>query len=169
MRILRAIFFLSPIAGLSILTPEVLVPHAAAQISPPNLHQPDINLPDPARDTPLSEAELIAVFHGRTHKGSYNFKRKNIDTFAFEETTDTDVTIHHQQGKRIDTGRWKINDTYICYAYDDQSLRPACFEIYQRGNCYYHYQKMVFSQSIEGFTARSVIKGDTPDCEPHIS
>ena len=53
------------------------------------------NMPDVTTDTPLSEAELILTFEGQTHRGSYNFKRRNINTFAFEETTAEDGSIRH--------------------------------------------------------------------------
>jgi len=129
----------------------------------------NINMPDPEFDNPLSETELSAVFEGQTHRGSYNFKRKDIDTFSFEETTKTDGNIRHVQGGRVDTGDWNIQDSQICYRYDAEGLLPACFEIYQRGNCYYHYQKTVDGVALESFTARSVIKGDHPDCAPQIS
>jgi len=128
-----------------------------------------MNTPDPASDTPLSESELIAVFNGQTHSGSYNFIRRNIKTFSFEERTAKDGSIHHVQGDRIDTGQWSIKNTQICYHYDAEDLNPACFEIYQRGNCYHHYQKSVRSKDYERFTARSVIKGEEPDCAPRMS
>lgn len=127
------------------------------------------NMPDVTTDTPLSEAELILTFEGQTHRGSYNFKRRNINTFAFEETTAEDGSIRHIQDNRIDTGDWFIAEGEICYHYDADDLNPACFEIYQRGNCYYHYQKSVRGIARTGFTARSVIKGEEPDCAPRIS
>jgi len=128
-----------------------------------------INTPDPTSDVPLSESELTTVFKGQTHRGSYNFIRRNIKSFSFEETTSTDGSIRHVQGKRIDTGEWFVEESEICYHYDADDLNPACFEIYQRGNCYYHYQKSVRGIDREGFTARSVIKGEEPDCAPRIS
>jgi len=128
-----------------------------------------INMPDVVNDTPLSETELLTVFKGQTHRGSYNFKRRDIDTFAFEETTYENGDIRHIQGERKDTGDWSVIDNQICYRYDADNLLPACFEIYQRGNCYYHFQKTVNGLTYEKFTARSVIKGDNPDCAPHVS
>ena len=127
------------------------------------------NMPEPDHDTPLSNSELSAVFDGQTHRGSYNFRRKDIDTFAFEETTKSGGDIRHVQGGRVDTGDWSLTGNRICYRYDAEGLLPACFEIYQRGNCYYHYQKTINGVALESFTARSVIKGDHPDCAPQIS
>jgi len=128
-----------------------------------------MNFPDIETDTPLSEAELFSTFEGQTHRGSYYFQRQNIRTFSFEETTAKDGSIRHVQGSRIDTGEWFIEATEICYHYDADDLNPACFEIYQRGNCYYHYQKSVRGIARSRFTARSVIKGEEPDCAPRIS
>lgn len=128
-----------------------------------------VNLPDISTDIPLSDTELAQVFKGQTHRGSYNFIRRDMQTFSFEEATRADGSIRHEQGARIDTGKWSIKDTQICYLYDADDLNPACFEIYQRGNCYYHYQKSVRGTDREGFTARSVIKGEEPDCAPRIS
>jgi len=125
--------------------------------------------PDIETDSPLSETELLSTFKGQTHRGSYNFKRRDIRTFAFEETTAKDGSIRHIQGDRIDTGEWFVEKSEICYHYDADDLNPACFEIYQRGNCYYHYQKSLRGIARSGFTARSVIKGEEPDCAPRIS
>ena len=135
----------------------------------PIIASAQVDLPDVTSDTPLSETELLSTFNGQTHRGSYNFQRKNIRTFAFEETTSNDGSIRHVQGDRIDTGEWFVEETEICYQYDAEDLNPACFEIYQRGNCYYHYQKSVRGIARNGFTARTVIKGEEPDCAPHIS
>jgi len=137
--------------------------------------QAQANFPDPVSDTPLSEAELIAVFKGETHRGTYSFKRLNFKTYGFEETTDNEGGIKHIQDGHMDTGFYNIIDNQICYNYnpnersDFSNSNPICFNIYQRGNCYYHYQRSVNHQPVTGFTARSVIKGDNPDCAPQIS
>lgn len=128
-----------------------------------------LDFPDITTEAPLSESELFATFEGQTHRGSYHFKRRDIETFSFEETTGSDNSIRHIQGGRVDTGEWFIEDIEICYHYDAEDLNPACFEIYQRGNCYYHYQKSARGIARSGFTARSVIKGEEPDCAPRIS
>lgn len=122
--------------------------------------------PDVDKESALDETDLKAVFSGQTHVGSYNFLSRNIQTYSFEETTQTDGRTVHTQGTRVDTGDWTIKSDRICYDYDDPALQAACFRIYQRGNCYYHYQVSMMGQSVYGFTARTVIKGETPDCEP---
>ena len=138
--------------------------------------QAQVNMPDPTSDSPLSETELTAVFKGQTHLGTYSFKRLSFKSFGFEETTAKDGQIKHVQDGHTDTGTYKIKDKLICYSYDPNergefaNFNPICFNIYQRGNCYYHYQRSVRNDTtVRGFTARSVIKGDNPDCAPQIS
>jgi len=139
------------------------------------LAQAQVNMPDPAIDMPLTQAELTAVFKGQTHRGTYSFQRPSFKSFGFEETTTIDGGVQHVQDAHTDTGHYKIKDNQICYSYDPNErgefaqFNPICFNIYQRGNCYYHYQRSVQNKSVRGFTARSVIKGDTPNCAPQIS
>lgn len=127
---------------------------------------PEDGYPDIEQDTPLSSAELTSVFKGQKHLGSYNFLTREIATFAFEETTLADGSILHVQEDKVDTGQWTIIGNTICYDYDDPALRQACFKIYAQGNCYYHYQVSTEGRPQFGFTARSVIAGQTPNCEP---
>ena len=127
---------------------------------------PEDSYPDVEYDEPISEAKLRAAFTGKKHKGSYNFLNRDITTFAFEETTYSDGRIRHVQEGKVDTGQWKITDNVICYDYDDPELLQACFRMYIRGNCYYHYQVSVQGYPKFGFSARSVIDGETPNCEP---
>ena len=54
--------------------------------------------PDPSQEAPLNQAELIEAFSDKTHRGAYTFKRPNIDTFAFEETTTSDGRTVHIMG-----------------------------------------------------------------------
>ena len=125
-------------------------------------------LPDISVEAPLTEDQLYAVFSGQTHSGSYNFLSRDITTYAFEEETAADGSIKHVQQHRVDTGQWTIEGNVICYDYDDPELLQACFNIYARGNCYYHHQISVTGQARFGFTARSVIKGERPNCEPSL-
>ena len=137
-----------------------LFPFSAAALGP------DEPYPDVENSDPISEAALRAAFSGKTHVGSYNFLNRDITTFAFEETTLEDGKIRHIQQGILDTGKWTIKKNIICYDYDDPTLRQACFHMYLRGNCYYHYQVSVEGFPKFGFTARSVVKGETPNCEP---
>lgn len=124
-------------------------------------------LPDPARELPLSEDQLLAAFSDRTHRGTYNFKRPNIDSFAFVETTTSDGKTNHAHGDKVDVGTWKVMSNVICFHYtnwDGTTTHNACFNIFQKGNCYYHYGlRSGFGGG--AFTARSVHAGETPECE----
>lgn len=125
--------------------------------------------PDVEQEAPLSGGELETAFKGQTHLGTYNFLHNNITSYAFEETTLADGSIRHVQQGKIDTGQWEITDNTICYDYNDPSLLQACFQIYARGNCYYHYHLSTQGRyGPYGFTARSVIAGETPNCEPSL-
>lgn len=141
----------------------------------PQLATAQVNMPDPASDIPLSETELTAVFKGQTHRGTYSFKRTNFKSFGFEETTRRDGRVKHVQDGHTDTGTYTIKGNKLCFSYDQNersefsNFNPICFNIYQRGNCYYHYQRSVNGKAVRGFTARSVIKGDNPDCALQIS
>jgi len=130
-------------------------------------------VPDIETTTSLDAEGLLAVFSGKTHLGTYSFLRGDISTYAFTETTFANGDVRHVQKtyekEIIDLGQWEIEDDRICYEYDDPRLRPACFRIYVVGNCYYHYQTEVSGFPASGFTARSVIKGERPDCEPAIA
>ena len=133
----------------------------------------DYYLPDIEDTRSLDGQGLLAVFSGQTHRGTYSFLRKDIITYAFSETTYADGRVKHIQKSHvkevIDSGQWEIEDDTICYDYDNERLRQACFRIYVVGNCYYHYQVSVEGFPASGFTARSVIKGERPDCEPSVA
>ena len=145
---------------LALFTIACLLPFHAAALGP------DETYPDVEHNEPLTEVELRAAFTGQKHLGSYNFLNRDISSFAFEETTGADGKIRHVQQGQVDTGKWEIVKNVICYDYDDPKLRQACFRMYVRGNCYYHYQVSVEGYPKFGFTARSVIAGETPNCEP---
>jgi len=136
--------------------------------------QPDENgdfLPDPTQETPLGEQELLAAFSGQTHRGTYNFKRVDIETFAFTETTSADGTTHHRHGDKIDIGTWRVKRNVICFVYEDwdNGVNQHCFNVFKRGNCFYHFGLRSGSGGLGGaFTARSVHADETPDCEPSM-
>jgi len=144
---------------------------AVAQDAPSELPmQPNLDgdyLPDTSQELPLSERDLRAAFSDKTHRGTYNFKRPEIDSFAFVETTKSDGTTRHVHGDKIDTGTWRVMANVICFHYInwDGGTHDACFNVYQKGNCYYHYG---LNMGLGGgsFTARSVHSGEIPECEP---
>ena len=124
--------------------------------------------PDIEFETPLEETQLYEVFKGKTHRGTYNFLAREIKTFAFEEETADDGSIVHKHGPKTDTGHWTNAGNVICYDYDDPAIATGCFNIYSRGNCYYHYNVSSNGRPAFGFTARSVVKGERPNCEPNL-
>jgi len=130
-------------------------------------------VPDIETAPSLTEEGLLSAFSGQTHLGTYSFLRDNIDTVAFTETTFEDGRIRHvqksSQKEHVDTGQWELEDDNICYDYDNPGLTQACFKIFVVGNCYYHYQTSVQGFPAFGFTARSVIKGERPNCDPAIA
>ena len=123
-------------------------------------------LPDPSQEVPLSEEELIEAFSDKTHRVTYNLKRQNIESFAFEETTTSDGKTRHIHGDKVDTGTWRVKANVICFSYDNWNggTETFCFNIYKRGNCFYHYGL----NSGGNFSARTVHAGEIPDCEPSI-
>ncbi|MGB6231425.1 MAG: hypothetical protein WBF53_15025 [Litorimonas sp.] len=128
-------------------------------------------MPNPDQDIPLGEEELLDAFSDKTHTGTYTFERKNIDTFAFRETTTSDGRTEHRHGDKLDTGIWRVRENVICFVYDnwDGQVHRACFNIFKRGNCFYHYGLHYGAGGLQGnFTARSVHEGETPDCEPSM-
>lgn len=128
-----------------------------------------LEMPDVSQVTPLNEADLLAAFTDKTHQGTYNFRRPNIDTFEFEETTTSDGRTRHVHGPKVDTGTWRVKANVICFHYEGwqgELDHFACFNIYKQGNCFYHYGLSGFGRGGGNFTARSVHKGDVPDCVP---
>lgn len=126
-------------------------------------------MPDIETEIPLDAKSLEEAFSGKTHRGSYNFKVRNLEGFHFEEWTSQSGEVLHRMGERLDVGAWEIVEDKICYSYDSSDLLPACFSFYQKGNCFYHYQETVGGVVAPHFTAVSVIKGEAPNCEAPLS
>jgi hypothetical protein len=125
-------------------------------------------LPDPSQELPLSGNALFNAFSGMTHRGTYNFERPNIDSFSFVETTGADGTTRHLHGDKIDLGTWKVKANVICFHYTnwDGGTHDACFNVYVKGNCFYHFGLRSGFGGGGAFTARSVHEGEIPECEP---
>lgn len=140
---------------------------AQAQLDPMLPNADGDYLPDPKQEIPLTGQELLEAFSDKTHRGTYNFKRANIDTFAFVETTTADGRTIHTHGDKVDTGTWRVMANVICFKYDNWSGGESnfCFNIYKRGNCFYHYGL----NGGGGFSARTIHEGEIPECEPPMS
>lgn len=120
-------------------------------------------------NTPLTSDELRAAFFGQTHAGFYRFEREAMPTHRFSETTFTDGRVEHVQGEEVLGGTWAIIGDQMCYTYENVWHRRLCFDIYRVGNCYYHYLMTEGDRVMRVWTARSSLKGETPNCEPYVS
>ena len=117
--------------------------------------------------------DLLKEFMGITHEGAYNFTEDGEPTRYYSEA-------HHKSGKTtyiegdINTiGAWIIRKTVMCYAYPNVDMQGGCFRIYKVGNCFYFYNDAIPQVGDEldrnYWTARSVKKGERPNCEPNVS
>lgn len=120
-------------------------------------------------NTPLGSDELRAAFLGQTHVGFYRFDSANIPTRNFSETTFKNGRVEHTQGDEVLTGQWIIAKNQICFTYDNVWQNQLCFDMYRVGNCYYHYLATQGQRPMKLWTARSSLKGESPDCEPNIA
>ena len=116
---------------------------------------------------------LLNSFMGVTHEGAYNFTDDGEPTRYYAET-------HHKSGKTtyiegdINTvGAWIIRKEVLCFVYPDIDMSGGCFRVYQVGNCYYYYNDAIpeFDDELDRnyWTARSVKRGERPNCEPNVS
>ncbi|MGB6231424.1 MAG: hypothetical protein WBF53_15020 [Litorimonas sp.] len=115
--------------------------------------------PDPAIDLPLEGEALTEIFIDRTHRGYYEVGDWDDADPAFSEVMNADGTTLHVRDGISSAGRWQTRSNVVCFTYDD--LSGGCFNIYQRGNCYY-----ALSAYDKALVAITVMDGDTPDCEP---
>jgi hypothetical protein len=117
--------------------------------------------------------ELRDAFKGHTHSGAYNFTDKGQPTRFYEEIHGSNGRISYTENGRNDPGKWQILKDLMCYQYDASDMPGGCFRVYRVENCFYFYS----SQNIElrdeldrdYWTARSVHKGEQPQCEAAIS
>ncbi|WP_298912810.1 hypothetical protein [uncultured Algimonas sp.] len=115
--------------------------------------------PDPAVEVPLEGEALTALFMDKTHRGYYQFGDWDDADPAFVERMNADGTTVHERDGVVSPGTWRARANVVCFAYED--LDGGCFNMYQRGNCYY-----AMSASSQTMIAVSVLDGETPDCEP---
>lgn len=117
--------------------------------------------PDPATELPLEGDALRALFMDRTHRGYYDYGDWVDADPAFTEAMNADGTTRHDHNGQIDLGTWRVRFNVVCFSYD--TLDGGCFNIFQRGNCYY-----AMSAGTSELVAISVLDGETPDCEPSV-
>lgn len=117
--------------------------------------------------------DLRNSFKGKTHSGAYNFTEKGEPTRFYEETHKSDGRISYTENGRQDPGTWLILKDTLCYLYDAADMPGGCFRVYRVENCYYFYSDQNIERQDEFdrdyWTARSVHKGEQPQCEASIS
>lgn len=117
--------------------------------------------------------DLVAAYKGVTHDGAYNFSRDGEPRRFYIETTGEDGRTSYRENGLQETGDWFIKQDALCFTYDASSMSGGCFRVYNVGNCYYYYSDTIVLRSDEldqdYWTARSVKKGEAPNCEPGLS
>ena len=145
----------------------VMASSAAAQIADPpepdaESGSPIYDVPGVSKDVPLEGDALEALFNDRLHRGYYDYLRKPDGEYSFSEMMNADGTTLHERDGVKSAGRWRAMSNVVCFTYDD--LGGGCFNLYQRGNCYYAY-----SVSTRDFVAVTVMDDEKPNCEPPIA
>lgn len=115
--------------------------------------------PDFQQELPLDGDALTEIFQGTLHRGYYEFENwDNQDPAFSEEMGEDGSAIHIRNGVRS-TGEWRTQANVVCFTYEN--LNGGCFNIYQRGTCYY-----AVSAQYGDLVAITFLDGTQPDCEP---
>lgn len=118
--------------------------------------------PDPKQELPLEGDALTAIFMNKLHRGYYEVGDWDTSDPAFSEDMRSDGSTVHIRDGLTSLGTWKTRENVVCFTYEN--LNGGCFNIYQRGNCYY-----AMSAFTHDLVAISVLDGETPDCEPSFA
>lgn len=116
---------------------------------------------------------LKTQYEGKTHQGAYNFTFQGIAQNTYVETHFSDGRVTYKEGDFEAGGRWFINQDNLCFVYPDAAMNGGCFRVYKVENCFYYYSNQI--REVEGelnedyWTARSVLDGETPECDAAIS
>ena len=117
--------------------------------------------------------DLQATFAGQTHSGAYNFTAKGEPTRFYEERHEKEGQVTYSEGDGIENGMWGIVHDNLCYRYESNFMAGGCFRVYRVANCYYFYSNNIIERKDEldrdYWTARSTLKGETPNCEAATS
>ncbi len=113
---------------------------------------------------------LLNEFLGVTHKGAYNFSPDGEPGKFYTETHHEDSRVSYKEDDKSAEGVWMIMRNQLCFQYRGEDMSGGCFRVYKVGNCFYFYNGDIPESSYEidrdYWTARSVKKGETPNCEP---
>jgi len=124
-------------------------------------------------DQRLNGDAILQDFLGTTFNGAYSLTKDGEPTRFYTETHQENSEVLYVENGESFPGIWTIRRNLMCYDYYSDAMNGGCFKIFRSGNCYYFYGDIVPSHLIgeekNYWTARSVIKGQTPDCDPGIS
>lgn len=116
---------------------------------------------------------LRESFSGKTHDGAYNFNAEGQSRYSYLETHAPNGDVVYNENGRPEAGLWDIYDETLCYAYVSKAMNGGCFRVYRIANCFYFYASTLPEREDEAgrdyWTARSVIDGETPECEAVFS
>lgn len=121
----------------------------------------------------LTGDDLRAQFEGITHNGAYNFTFEGRGLNNYSEMHYPDGRVVYQEDDLKAEGVWFINRNNVCFVYENSAMTGGCFRVYKVANCYYYYSDQI--REMEGeldrdyWTARSVHKGQAPECDSAIS
>jgi len=117
--------------------------------------------------------KLLAAFKGHTHDGAYNFNFEGVAGASYQETHNDDGSVVYKEDGDVFHGVWIIQREKLCFRYARNDLGGGCFRVYQVKNCYYFYSDRLPQHDNEldqtYWTARSVHKGQEPECVAAIS
>ena len=116
---------------------------------------------------------LLAEFMGTTHEGAYNFTPEGEPGRYYIEEHHEDSRTTYTEGDITTDGIWMIMRNQLCFQYRSNQMAGGCFRVYKVGNCFYYYQDSIPENSGEinrdYWTARSVKKGEAPNCDPVVT
>lgn len=121
----------------------------------------------------LDGAQIKATFSGVTMDGAYNFGRNGKAQSFYVEDHRADGTLAYEEDGEHEPGRWFVRKNTLCFTYPSKRLSGGCFRVYQVKNCFYFYSSQLVAREREldtnFWTARSVRKGEAPNCVAAIS
>lgn len=117
--------------------------------------------------------DLRDQFEGKVHNGAYNFTFEGQGLNNYTEMHYPDGRVVYREEDMEANGVWFINRDNICFVYENSAMTGGCFRVYKVANCYYYYSDQI--REMEGeldrdyWTARSVLDGQSPECDAAIS
>ena len=121
----------------------------------------------------LMGEDIERAFRNVTHKGSYNFDHYGLASNSYTEEHFPDGRVAYHEGDITLRGQWYEENDNLCFSYENDLMGGGCFRVYQVQNCFYYYSDQIplteWELGEDYWTARSVVKGEMPKCEPAIS